>query len=422
MQSLKISNGQRHLCHADGTPFFWLGDTAWELFHKLTYEEAAVYAKNRAELGFNVSQICILAECDGLRGGNAYGRKPLLQNASGDFDPAMPDTDGEHDYWSHVDRVIGLLGAYGIYAAVLPTWGDKFNVRHGIGPEIFDAGNARAYGKWVAERLSHHDNIIWVMGGDRDMDLPRHFDIVRAMAKGVRAGDRKPHLMTLHPAGGISSSVAFHHDDWLDFNMIQTGHGTSQYPMGLLEHDYALCPTKPFVDGEPRYEAHPINFNVANGYFSTFDVRMGCYLALFGGGFGVTYGHHCIWQMNTEPLPYHPFTWNESLDAPAAKQLIHLKNLMLEHDFQHLAPAPNVFSNGSKGYALADEQRILAYVIDGGNISLNTTGIKKERYDVALFEPVSGEKRMFGREKNMGYFDMPVKGLDKVIILEGVDL
>ena len=34
-QSLKVSADQRHLVHDDGTPFFWLGDTAWELFHRL---------------------------------------------------------------------------------------------------------------------------------------------------------------------------------------------------------------------------------------------------------------------------------------------------------------------------------------------------------------------------------------------------
>ena len=32
------SNGH-YLQHSNGTPFFWLGDTAWELFHRLTIEE-----------------------------------------------------------------------------------------------------------------------------------------------------------------------------------------------------------------------------------------------------------------------------------------------------------------------------------------------------------------------------------------------
>ncbi|MBZ0255609.1 DUF4038 domain-containing protein, partial [bacterium] len=37
---LHVSENQRFLVHQDGTPFFYLGDTAWELFHRLTREEA----------------------------------------------------------------------------------------------------------------------------------------------------------------------------------------------------------------------------------------------------------------------------------------------------------------------------------------------------------------------------------------------
>ena len=32
---LKISDNKRFLVTADGKPFFWLADTAWEIFHRL---------------------------------------------------------------------------------------------------------------------------------------------------------------------------------------------------------------------------------------------------------------------------------------------------------------------------------------------------------------------------------------------------
>ena len=48
----------------DGHPFFYLGDTAWELFHRLTLEDAKYYFDNRAELGFNVIQSVLLSEAD----------------------------------------------------------------------------------------------------------------------------------------------------------------------------------------------------------------------------------------------------------------------------------------------------------------------------------------------------------------------
>ncbi len=38
---LKVSDNRRFLVHDDGTPFFYLGDTAWELLHRCTLEETA---------------------------------------------------------------------------------------------------------------------------------------------------------------------------------------------------------------------------------------------------------------------------------------------------------------------------------------------------------------------------------------------
>ncbi len=32
---LKVSENKRFLVYEDGTPFFYLGDTGWELFHRL---------------------------------------------------------------------------------------------------------------------------------------------------------------------------------------------------------------------------------------------------------------------------------------------------------------------------------------------------------------------------------------------------
>ena len=70
---LRVSENRRFLQTDDGKPFFWLGDTAWELFHRLTREEAEMYLKNRAEKGFTVIQAVALAELDGLHDPNPYG-------------------------------------------------------------------------------------------------------------------------------------------------------------------------------------------------------------------------------------------------------------------------------------------------------------------------------------------------------------
>jgi len=69
---LKVSENHRFLVYADGRPFFWLGDTAWELFHRLNREEADRYLENRARKGFTVIQAVALAELDGHAVPNAY--------------------------------------------------------------------------------------------------------------------------------------------------------------------------------------------------------------------------------------------------------------------------------------------------------------------------------------------------------------
>ena len=56
-----------YLQFADGTPFFWLGDTGWEHFHRLTRAAAAKYLDKRRNKGFTVIQAVVLAEFEGLR-------------------------------------------------------------------------------------------------------------------------------------------------------------------------------------------------------------------------------------------------------------------------------------------------------------------------------------------------------------------
>ena len=109
-----------------------MGDTAWELFHRLTEEEIDWYLENRREKGFNVIQAVILAELDGLNTPDRNGNRPLVNN-----DPAQPD----EAYFNWVDRIINKAAAKGLYMGLLPTWGDKVDKQWGIGPVIFNERN-----------------------------------------------------------------------------------------------------------------------------------------------------------------------------------------------------------------------------------------------------------------------------------------
>lgn len=58
----------------------------------------------------------------------------------------------ENDYWAHVDFIVGKAEELGLHVGFLPTWGDKWNKRWGVGPEIFTEQSAAAYGKWLGTR------------------------------------------------------------------------------------------------------------------------------------------------------------------------------------------------------------------------------------------------------------------------------
>ena len=193
---LKVSDNHRFLVKEDGSPFFYLGDTAWELFHKLNREEAVRYLENRASKSFTVIQAVALAELDGLRSPNAYGHRPLMDN-----DPLRPDVkEGPaNDYWDQVDYIVDQANALGLYIGFLPTWGDKWNKKWGVGGGSFTVESAAAYGEWIGRRYKDK-GIIWILGGDRPVETEQHREIVRAMARGLRQGDGGTHLMTFHPA------------------------------------------------------------------------------------------------------------------------------------------------------------------------------------------------------------------------------
>ena len=350
---ITVSENHRFLVTEAGAPFFWLADTDWEIFHRLTLEEAEFFLMNRQHKGFNVIQAVALAEFDGLHTPNAYGEYALIED-----DPTRPN----EVYFRHVDAVIRMAADHGIYVALLPTWGDKVTHMWGVGPIVFNEENAQIYGRWLGERYRSDTNIIWVLGGDRPAftDTHDYRPIWRAMAAGIDEGVGQRVIKTYHPSGRQSSSQWLHEEKWLDFNMMQSGHGSgrSTPTWEMITHDYNLKPTKPVLDAEPNYEDHPISpwptWNPESGYFRAEDVRRQSYRSVFAGGCGVTYGHHTMWQFSGEryqPINHADRPWKDAIDRPAAGQMIHLRRLIESRHFLRRIPDQSVllFDGGERG-------------------------------------------------------------------------
>lgn len=422
---LRVSDNKRFLVYQNGKPFFYLGDTAWELFHRLNRADAKKYLKNRKKKGFTVIQAVILAEHDGLRDPNAYGQVPF-QNT----DPSQPN----EAYFAHVDYILKQADRMGLHVALLPTWGDKLHKdKWGIGPEIFNEKSIYAYGEYLGERYRHRKNIIWVIGGDRN---PRKgstdVEVWRALAKGVTegVGGADKALMTFHPQ--TSSSTWFHTDDWLDFNLFQTGHCADSKVWEQISQDYRLAPVKPTMDGEPLYEEIPVCFDLKkNGYADPNDVRRKAYQSLFAGAHGFTYGCNNIWQMYVPGRkgyidPTKP--WYESLDLPAARTMPYVRKLMESRPYldripdQTLVPGTNSNDPKKRIQATRGSDYAFVYSSSGQPFQVQMGIISGKEVKASWYNPRTGKAQKAGTLSNTGIqtFTPPSQGNDQdwVLVLD----
>ena len=330
---LHVAADHRHLERADGTPFFYLGDTAWMLFTRTTPADAERYLANRAAKGFTVIQAAVLAPEAGLAVPNANGDLPLL-----DGDLARPN----EAYFRHVDFVVGRAAGLGLFMGLLPAWGHYWKQTD---PALFTPEKARGYGLFLGRRYREQP-VIWILGGDQDVASPAEHALLDALAAGLREGDGGAHLITYHPRGPGFSSDSLNDAPWLDFNMYQSSHGAHDHDNGLFaEHDRALSPPRPTLDGEPRYECMPVGFYFNDvsrlDRFDDYDVRQAAYWSLLAGACGHTYGNNNVWQFwqpGREPAIHANIPWRAALDSAGAFQMGHLRRLFESRPFARLVP------------------------------------------------------------------------------------
>jgi hypothetical protein len=422
-----VSKDQRHLIFADGRPFFYLGDTAWELFHRLNREEADRYLENRAAKGFTVIQAVVLAELDGLKTPNAYGEVPLTN-----LDPTRPN----EKYFQQVDYIVNKAQSLGMFIGMLPTWGDKWNKQWGAGPEVFTPENAYAYGKFLGNRYKD-EPIIWILGGDRNPADEEDMEIVRAMARGLAEGDGGNHLMTYHPMGGNSSSKFFHSDSWLSFDLFQSGHAGRDLPnYKFTAADRNLTPPKPTLDGEPRYEDHPVNWKpVENGWFYDDDIRQAAYWSMMAGACGHTYGNHNIWQMwqeGRDPISWARTNWRQALDYPGAFQVGYMKQFFEKYPWQSMEPDQSLILNenpkdGTYEEAMISSKKdlLFAYTPYGKPLKIDMERLMPDKVNATWFNPRDGRFLPAGDLDTKGTHEFTPqsmgKGSDWVLVLKGID-
>ncbi len=440
LQALKVSENGRFLVTADGKPFFWLGDTGWLLFNKLKREEADAYLEDRAKKGFNVIQVMVLHDVP--HSVNIYGDSALVNQ-----DVSKPDTtqgnsaadSAQYDFWDHVDYIVNRAGEKGIYMAMVPVWGSNVKAGH------VNQQQAIAYSKFLANRYKDRKNIIWLNGGD----IPGSDSLAvwKTIGTTIKQIDTA-HLMTFHPRGRTASSEWFHNEDWLDFNMVQSGHRRYDQDTSAnekrhfgednwkyMDYDYSLNPAKPTVDGEPSYEGIPQGLHDTTEIrWTDKDVRRYGYWSVFSGAFGYTYGNNSVMQMLSAGDKGSAYgakeLWTQAINNPGASQMIHLKNLMLSRPFLERIPDQSLIAgqNGERHnrlLATRGKNYAFIYTYTGRNINVNLGKIEGDKVKAAWFNPRDGKTSEIGEFDNKGTkeFNPPgeeKEGNDWVLILDAV--
>lgn len=434
---IKVSSNKRYFQTEDGKPFFWLGDTGWLLFTKLTREEAIEYLDIRRGQGFNVIQSMVLHDVSNV---NRYSDSALI-----DRDPSMPRTTPgndvndplAYDFWDHVDFVIDAAAERGIYMALVPVWG------HNVKSGRVNTKQAEIYARFLAERYRNKNNIIWLNGGDlKGSDSLR---VWKKLGSTLRKHDPR-HLITFHPRGRYSSSDWFHKESWLDFNMFQSGHrnyaqdtsASDKWHHGednwrYVNADYKLRPVKPTMDGEPSYENIPHGLHDSlQPRWTDADLRRYAYWSVFAGGAGFTYGENAVMQFHTGGDKDANYgvnkNWKQAVYARGAMQMIYLKELMLSRSYFDRVPAQQIVAPnaGSRyDYLLATQGKDYAmiYTYTGKPFHIDFSKLKFPAARASWFNPATGTTKTMDKFLNKGLvgFSPPIRESswrDWVLILE----
>ena len=402
---LMVSEEGRYLKHENGTPFFWLGETGWLLPQRLNRDEAEYYLEQCKQRGYNVIQVQTLNNVPSI---NTYGQYSMTDG----YNFKNINQKGVYGYWDHMDYIIRTAARKGLYIGMVCIWGSP------VSRGEMTVEQAKAYGKFLAERYKDEPNIIWFIGGDirGDVKTPEW----EALATSIKAID-KNHLMTFHPRGRTTSSTWFNAAPWLDFNMFQSGHrrygqrfGDGDYPIEenteednwrFVERSMATNPMKPVIDGEPIYEEIPHGLHDENELrWKDYDVRRYAYWSVFAGSFGHTYGHSSIMQFlkpGVNPAYGATKLWYEALKDPGFNQMQYLKKLMLAFPFfERVADQSCIAGNNGTKYerliATRGNDYMLVYNYTGRPMKIDLSKIHGKTKKAWWYSPRNAELSYIG--------------------------
>lgn len=434
---IQVAPNKHFFQTADGQPFFWLGDTGWLLFVKMSREEIVQYLDNRKGKGFNMIQVMVvhdLKKAVNIYGDSAFVNRDIskpIVTPGNDVKNAMA-----YDFWDHLEFAIQEASKKGIYLALVPVWGS--NVKEGL----VSIASAQTFAQFLVKRFGQYHNLVWLNGGD--LKGSDKTEIWNAIGNTLKANDNQ-HLIGFHPRGRSTSSEWFHQSNWLDFNMFQSGHkdyaqDTVEPRMGednwkFMQNDYALQPTKPSFDGEPSYEMIPHGLHDTTApKWQAADLRRYAYWSVFAGGAGFTYGHNAVMQFHNGQGVGDYGTkqnWKDAINDSGAGQMQWVKKLVLSKPYFDRVPDQSLIASKQgerygRVVACRGKDYVFAYTYTGSSFDIQMGKIQGAQVKASWYNPRNGNTQLIGQFSNKGIQKFQPTGTaqngnDWVLVLESIN-
>lgn len=430
--------------HADGTPFYWLGDTHWEFAAGESWESSnhpgmasqfRGMAEKRATQGFTVYQT-------NLRSDFADHSRFWLTRPDAEHPIPNPAIFAEE-----IDRRMHFIADLGLVNALGFAWGSSME----SGGDAFGAATSLAEQKTLARYCVARYGalpLVWTIAGEASGYNPaRHDFLVSAwseVAKMVAELDAYHHPVTVHSVNERPFSDAFYDKDWYSFTLNQAGHGDFVVAVRDYREFMAKHAGKPFVEGEALYEGCSSLEENGPRRIDASMLRRVAYMVMQLGGAGYTYGAQGIWdnvwtkedleksaagRMLAAVFNRYGVTWAEAIDFPGAEQMGIMRRFFEEQKWWTLEPY------GTGGSALLgrktplaakteDGCHVVAYYAATTRRPLEVCGLKDGSWLLRWFDPAegtySGEEV---RQISGGRMRLPDKPTmdDWVLVLSRVD-
>jgi hypothetical protein len=337
-----LSEDRHFLVHADGTPFFWLADTARNGPLRSTDAEWESYLNVRKRQNFTVIQ-WVATQWIGAPNGDRSGALPFIGKDRIAINPK---------FFQRLDKRIEAMNRNGLLSAPVllwaAEWGDPSVMSSNPGLTLPEE-QAILLARYMVARWGTYF-VVWILNGDGNYEESKAERWRRIGRAVFGASLHAP--VCLHPQEMSWILTEFRNETWLDILGYQSGHSGSRemwdwIVAGPPAKDWTEQPFRPFINLEPVFEHIAEEAGVGYRVFDEHVVRKALYMSLFNAPIaGVSYGGHGVWGWDDGVSPtvghassFVPLQWQKALRMPAAEQMAFLARLFESIEWWRLKPS-----------------------------------------------------------------------------------